>query len=205
MTQTPTYSGENTVYISIYDDKGEKVRGLPVSASSEIVHAVSLSANPLAANGLNASVITNMLGESMGSWDGKNDGGRIVFPGTYTIQIKTLDKDGNEFVINVLIDIITSGSSSVSLKAEYLSGGAIRIFGDAVNVSRLDIKIYNAAGELIGKYPQSIAGSSYSMNWAGLTAGGSRVSSGIYVVVAEYVDSNTLLTGRRLIRAAVLR
>jgi hypothetical protein len=167
------------------------------------VHAAVLSANPLDANGLNNVVITNSLGDIIGIWDGKDSGGRVVFPGTYFIQIKTKDKDGNEFIINVPVDVITKNSFYVSMEAWYLNGGSIRLRGSAVNVEWLDLKIYNVAGELTGKYPQSISGAAYDFTWNRTTGSGKKVSNGIYVVVAEFKDLRTGLIGRKNLKLAV--
>jgi hypothetical protein len=202
-TVTPTPAGDNTVRISIYNDKGEKVRPLDVSLSREVVHSIGLSANPLDANGINSTVITNSLGDIMGIWDGKDNGGRVVFPGTYFIQVKTTDKNGNDFIINVPIDVITKNSFYVSMEAWYSNNGSIRIRGSAVNIEWLDLKIYNMAGELVGKFPQAIAGAAYDYTWARTTGSGKKVSNGIYVCVAEFKDLRTGLIARKYLKLAV--
>jgi len=168
----------------------------------EVVHSITLSANPLYANGINSTAIKNSLGEIIGVWDGKDGGGRVVFPGTYFIQVKTTDKNGNDFLINVPMDVITKNSYSVSLKAFYQAGGSVEIFGDAVNVDWITLKIYNIAGELIGAYPQAINGAKFDFTW-GRDNSGKKVSNGIYICVAEFKDQNTGLIARKNIKLAV--
>jgi flagellar hook assembly protein FlgD len=202
-TVTPTPAGDNTIHISIYNDKGEKVRALAVSLSREVVHTIGLSANPLDANGINTTVITNSLGDMIGIWDGKDNGGRVVFPGTYFIQVRTTDKNGNDFIINVPIDVITKNSFYVSMEAWYQNNGNIRLRGSAVNIEWLDLKIYNTAGELVGKFPQAIAGAAYDFTWDRSTGSGQKVSNGIYVCVAEFKDLHTGLVARKNVKLAV--
>jgi flagellar hook assembly protein FlgD len=203
VTVTATPAGSNIISIDIFNDKGEKVRWLGTSLSREVVHSVVLSAKPLDANGINTTVITNSLGDIVGVWDGKDNGGRIVFPGTYFLQIKTTDKDGNDYIINVPMDVITKNSSVVDIKVEYLVSGNIRIFGDAANVERLDLKIYNIYGELVRRQPQSVSGAAYDFTWDRTVVNGSKASNGIYVVVAEFKDKRTGLVGRKIEKIAV--
>jgi len=191
------------VRITVYDDKGETVRALADSFSAEVVHNATLSANPLYADGIKTSVITNSAGEIIGVWDGKNSAGKTVFSGTYYIKITTIDKDGNEYSVIISIDVIASSSAAVDLTAHYPDGKRIVLAGRAVNASDMELKIYNIAGELVFNARIEPSAGRYIYTWNCVTAGGIKTARGVYIAALEYVDSGTGQKAAAMRRIAV--
>jgi len=204
LSPTPTFTpgAGREASIAIYNDKGEKIRQLAPSLSSEPAHSVNLSVNPLRANGVNTVILTDSLGETIGIWDGKDSGGRVVFSGMYIVQVKTTDKDGNESAVNVKIDVIAGNSYNVTIEARYLDDGNIRITGAAVNVEWVIIRIYNIYGGLVRKYgPVGPAG--YDFTWDRTGSNGGKVAGGLYLATVEFKDSRTGLISSKKEKIAV--
>jgi flagellar hook assembly protein FlgD len=170
--------------------------------STEVVHDPHLSVNPLHANGINMLVITDSTGAVIGIWDGKDSSGRIVFPGTYTVQVKTKDEDGNEYIVNRYVDVITETTAHADVKVVY-GAGFITIFGAAQNTGGLTIRIYNIKGEMIKKAGVLVSGGTYSLTWDMRTTSGNKTANGIYAVVVEFKDINTGIISRKIERIAV--
>jgi hypothetical protein len=201
-TITPTLEGNYTVSVDLYDSRGEKVRRLCTSPSGEIVRSVSLSVNPLHANGINTVVIKTSSGEIICVWDGKDNGGRVVFSGAYIIQVKTADNEVSKFILNVPIDVIAENNCNVNVEARYLDDGSIRLTGAAVNVEWVSVKIYNILGGFVKKFgPAGPAG--YDFIWDRTGSGGGKVASGIYAAVVEFKDSRTGMISSKIQKIAV--
>jgi flagellar hook assembly protein FlgD len=175
---------------------------LDPSRSYIVIHSFSFSDNPFRVNGTNQLVIYDAGGAVINIWDGKDGSGVIVLSGTYTVQVRTKDKDGNEFTVNKILDIVADNSYDVSVKV-YYSASDMTIFGDAVNAQDFSIKIYNIKGELIISRRLQTAANKYSMIWDMRTAGGNKAAHGMYVVVAEFKDSKTGIITRKFEKMAV--
>jgi flagellar hook assembly protein FlgD len=201
-TVSPTAGGSDIVNIDVFDSRGEKVIWLGQAMSREIVHDPQLSVNPLRANGTNKVVITDSLGGVIGTWDGKDGTGKIVFSGTYTLQIKTKDSSGNEYIVNRIIDVIAENTYSIDVKI-YYGDGFISIFGGAVNTSWIKIRIYNINAELIAQADAQVLGGAYNYAWDLRTTSGSKAAYGLYIVVVEFKDSNTGVVSRKIEKLAV--
>ena len=121
--------------------------------------------------------------------------------GTYIVQVRTKDKDGNLFITERTLDIILENSSNVDIKVWY-AADTIKIFGETANIEWARIKIYNIAGERVREFnPQD----SVLMNfeWDKKTSSGTGLAAGIYVLVVEYKDKHTGRINRKIEKLAI--
>jgi hypothetical protein len=201
-TISPTPSGENRIEITIYDSSGFEVIKLPSAQSQIIIHNFTFSQNPFRTNGTNILYIRNDVGQTIGSWDGKNKYGDMAKIGTYIVEVKTFDKNNNEYVVQKTLDLIVDLSSDVGIKVYYADTN-IKISGIAKNINWIKIKIYNIAGELIKILDPVISGDNIEIIWDKKTTSGNNASTGIYIITMEYKDKDTGIISRKFEKLAI--
>ena len=195
-TETPaTLQGNNTVQIIIYDSTGQIVRILPETKDTIIIHGFSFSQSPFIADGSSVLDITDANGNIIGVWNGRDDNGNMVFPGTYRVQVVT---NNTYFVINN-IAVITEDSLATAVVKVHYSNNSIEFFG--VDAVWEKVKIYDIDAELIKiLYP---APGMNSATWDMTTVSGAKASSGIYIAVVELNNKTTGATVHKLVKVAV--
>jgi len=202
ISYTPTSSGENRIEITIYDNNGFEVIKLSESYSQIIVHNINFSQNPYHANGVNVLYIRNDIGQVIGTWNGKNKNGDMARIGTYVVQVKTFDRNNNEYVIQKVLDLVVDLYGEIGVKVYYAEAN-VRIFGTAKDIEWVKIKIYNIAGELIKTFNPVVSGGSVDVTWDLKTTSGNNAGRGIYILAIEYKDKNTGIILKKFEKLAV--
>jgi flagellar hook assembly protein FlgD len=201
-TPTPT-SGDNTIEITIYDSRGEVVKKLGSFKYVDIIHTFTFSENPFRANGVKFVQIIDANKNVLGVWNGKDESGYMVLSGTYFVKVKTIDKEGNEYIVIQILTVLIEDTYSIKdLKILYNKDG-IRIIAGIENIEWMNIKIYNLYGELIKRINPENLGSNLDLLWDKKSASGKKVSDGIYILVFEFKDKNTGIVNRKIDRITV--
>jgi len=195
MGPTPP-QGNNTVQIVIYDSTGQIVRTLPTTKDTDIVHNFTFSESPFIADGSSLLNIIDMNGNIIGQWNGRDDNGNMVYPGTYRVKVTT----NNEYFVIEDIAVVAEDSLEAAVVQVRYSKDSIEFFIGAQAYWQ-KVKIYNIDGELIKTlYP---ADGATSAVWDMTTAGGARSSNGIYIAVIELKNTTTGNSVRRIAKLAV--
>jgi uncharacterized repeat protein (TIGR01451 family) len=213
----------STLDVAVYNEAGEVVRSF---SREEIVQMVagtggtllpedldvgraSLSGQVLAVSeaGPGASV-TVTLGSGRGlAWDGRGDNGSLVGSGKYFVVVKSSvpgDYD-QQMILNLTVQNDgTSGIAGVTVSPNPLRLDQSQQVQFQVNsasgaVTRVEIKIYTVAGELMTALRSDPANPS-TVVW---DLSGKRVSSGTYLAVVESYGPGTFL-GRKVLKVQVI-
>jgi flagellar hook assembly protein FlgD len=206
-TNTPVYTATSAVInlysvtITIFDEKGRIVRQLSAMPAAQVVHNVSLSNDPYMLDGNSNLVFTDSISQAIGSWDGRDKDGALAATGPYMAEVKTKDRDGNEYTVIKTFSVILGNSGRVeNLKISY-GGNMIRITGVIINADQVSLKIYNIYGELVKSFqPESL-----NVSWDMRVVSGAAASSGVYVLVIEAKDKSTGMKISRFEKLAIRR
>jgi flagellar hook assembly protein FlgD len=203
-TATPTPYRPDKIDITVYDSTGVVIKQLPEAWDSGVIHTAALSSNPFHANGVNILTISDADGNTIGQWDGKNLSGKVVIPGVYTIRIKTTDKDGNEYVLDKNVDVISESSVSVNNFRIIYGSTSIRIRATITDADRATLRIYNMGAELVKEFAINDPGNT-DIHWDKKSSSGKKAVNGLYVAVLEYRDVKTGYAGRIIEKIAVIK
>lgn len=195
------------VEMSIYNTSGELVRrirhdGTPAAGTLDLKVASTLAPEKGAVISFGSSPSENFV------WDGKNDMGKMVTPGTYEIQLELVNAEGKSEV--AAKSVVVLGQETQFLKSVKAfpnpcsreKAGAIMAFAwDSAAEGTVRIFIINIKGE---KTRELIARLSYgSAAWDLKNDQGSKVAPGVYVAIFEAAsDEGGLNTAK--VKIAVL-
>lgn len=139
------------------------------------------------ASGAKVKVIYNSVYHSAGyylaTWNGKDDSGRHMPSGTYTIKL-----DFGTSHCEVDVQIISDGGitlSNVSVANANVSlGETVRIYYEIDKAAKGNIAVYNANGEEVYRIYDDVQHSAgyYLATWAGIDKNGHQVAGGNYTI-----------------------
>ncbi len=139
-------------------------------------------------------------------WDGRDENGRLVPNGIYTVRTNSLQPDGRQQISSETFSL-THPYEKVIESAVLVPNPADDVvwisFKLALTFGAVDVKIYAVSGKLI--YKGQTPGTSRSFRWDLTNSHGSRVAQGLYVVVLEARDPWTGKQDRATLKLAVLR
>jgi len=199
---------------NVYNESGELIRTLYNVVSDPLGSSmtnVTLSSNIFrpsltASTTGSSSTVANILIETSASpvtltWDGANNGGSIVTPGVYTIEVHWNNGSGQTSDITreivVMPPVGISGIVVARPNVLNATNGMTTTF-DATgisNASSLKIRIYTVAGELV----QTILSSTPTTTWS--AAG---LASGIYIANVEIDNASGGVVSRPFVKLLVL-
>lgn len=144
-------------------------------------------------------------------WDGKNFEGALVATGEYIVKVEVRAADGFTVTSNKTMTVIRQNPGTVLGEVKcypnpYVvvntAAGNMRFAWTGTGPGRVNIKIYNAAGELVTAVESPM--SALSADWNMKTMYEGNYASGFYIAVIEGV----LSTGekeRKAVKLAILR
>jgi flagellar hook assembly protein FlgD len=163
------------------------VRRLSSLSAAQVAHSVALSNDPYMLDGNSKLIFTDAISSIIGTWDGRDKDGQLAATGPYMAEVKTKDRDGNEYTVIKTFSVILGNSGRIDgLKISY-SGNSVNITGMVVNADQVSLKIYNIYGELVKTFRTE----SLNVSWDMRTVSGAAASSGVYVLVIEAKDKGT--------------
>lgn len=177
--------------VTVYNSAGEIVRIFEKPISSSV--STMLSVRDTVVVGENGGVI--LIGYAPGEyfeWDGKNEQGELVGNGVYEIKAEQKFETGYISVAAKSITVLRekAGTTIENLRISpnpyvFVKGsqGVIRINWTSAYSGTVSFKVYNTSGELINRFRKDL--SSGLAEWVPVTTGGSRASSGVYILVIE--------------------
>ena len=196
-----TYSMEVTIIdskeyvrISVYNSAGETVMSaeMPVSGSVS-AQAGAAEVNLTGHDGGNVEIRYAPGGYLL--WDGRGPDGVLVANGVYELKIEQKLESGYKTVAAKSITILRSQNRTVTGELRLIPNPLV-IDGpgsDRVTVSwssaltgRAEVKIFNSAGELIAKAERPLSNNSFI--WDLRSAGGQKITSGVYVVIVDGIS-----------------
>ena len=120
------------------------------------------------------------------SWDGTNENGTIVNNGVYYIQLLVIDENGYKTVAQTQITVMHAGYDVIgNVRIEpnpfrYKTNNVLTIKYKINNNTKVSIKVYNIAGELVKTlHDYNNAG---EIKWE-IKDSGNKIASGIYIMV----------------------
>jgi len=195
-TSTQTTTAGNIIQIVIYDTTGQIIRTLSETKDTIAPNNFSFSESPFIADGSNVLDIIDNSGNIIGVWNGRNDNGNMVYPGTYRVKVTI---NSSNYIIKDITVVAEDLLASAQVQVRYSSNN-IMFFINA-NARWGKVKIYNISAELIKIiYPASGAGNAV---WDITTSGGKKVSKGLYVAVIELTNPDTGAAIHKLTKLAV--
>jgi hypothetical protein len=197
------------VQVGVYNSAGELVQLLSgPSESTPTITDVSFSSGQLLESQDPAApgklVISYHGGSEQLSWDGRNFEGRLVEPGTYVIKVETLLSGQPALIITKSVAVLRPAfgeplaSAFIAPNPVAASDSAALIHLDGIDPAlRVQARIYNLAGELVG-WPDNSA--QYDrISWDFRARG---VSGGVYMVALETREGEF---HRRVLKLSLLR
>jgi flagellar hook assembly protein FlgD len=182
----------------IYNSAGEVVRTLynvvddSIGTQMTNVNLSSSVMNPgTRTNGsmtdLQIFVVTSGLPVTL-TWDGTNNTGTNVTPGTYSIQLHWDNGQGETTNITRNVLVTAGGGVSGVVVAEpnvLTSGHTVTTINAAgiANASTLNVKIYTIAGELVKSMPGAFGVLTVSWDSSGM-------ASGVYIIETQVLNMN---------------
>lgn len=197
---------------NIYNSSGELIRTLLYTVgegTNAQMTNVNLSANVMNLGSTNsgAATLLQILVNTSGTpvtltWDGTNNTGTNVTPGTYTIQIHWDNGEGQTTDITRSVVVVSGGANGTVLaEPNVLESGSTlttTFNGSGItNAWMLNVKIYTIAGELVRFIP-GMPGNT-STQW---TATG--MASGIYIAAVQVQNANGGVIENQLLKILVL-
>jgi hypothetical protein len=198
--------GASTQRLEIFNSAGELVVILDSGANSATaLTRLGLKAGSSGAFALESGGVDFVLDDGSGSplyltWDGRNAAGSFVAPGSYTAQL--VDISGGRKVVVTQGFVILAGSKApfIPLLGPNPLGPqdkTLRLLAGVASGEHLELRLYNAAGELVGAATGAAGSGSLGLQlgpWSG----------GIYVAVIELREGSALKE-RKLIKMALIR
>jgi len=165
------------VTLKVYDSSNLLVRQLPAGSAASLISAVALSQSPFDPS-------QGPLLLSHGSWafafDGRDASGAVLRNGVYILVLESR-QGGVSSTVRVQVQVLGKGSAGVLLQAgpNPCQGGPVTLrWLPAVPV---DLCIYGESGGLI----KDLGVVSPPQFWRLDSAGGAKVSAGVYLVSAR--------------------
>jgi flagellar hook assembly protein FlgD len=201
---------EEYVKVSIYNSAGEIVKTVELPKTGDDI--IDLNVDDVFYIGDNNSQTTIKFGNN-GSldWDGKNSLGNLVESGTYEIYVEVRSKEGYVVAASKTITVLNESVPSIlgevkaypnPLVLSENQTGVIRIAWTGSVPGRVNIRVYNAAGEIVDKFGTDL--SAGFVDWDGSTVHGLKAASGYFAAFIEAVSSSGAVE-RRLVKLVVIR
>jgi uncharacterized repeat protein (TIGR01451 family) len=205
----------STVTATIYNSAGEVVRtlyNLVADSMGTQMTNVNLSSNvinpgaPPAGNGTTANVQIFVLTSGTPvtlTWDGTNNAGTMVTPGSYTVQLHWDNGQGETTDISRSVLVTGGGGVNGAVAAEpnvLTSTQTMTTIINAVGIANaysLSVNIYTIAGELVKSIPATPG--TMTASW---TATG--MASGVYIAEARVQDVNGGVLCQQSVKILVL-
>lgn len=176
----------------IYNSAGERVRSLYTGASSAAPGAVSLS-QPALIPGLGRVTLLMdsqpATGPAALAWDGTNDQGQAVAPGTYYLKVETRDPFGQATAFDLTVQALAAPLDGAGALDIYNSAGervaslALSPAAGIVDYSLAqDSFVAGASGGLVIHCVDS-SGAPQTLVWDGRNGAGQTVAAGIYTLM----------------------
>ncbi|MGD0565994.1 MAG: FlgD immunoglobulin-like domain containing protein, partial [Candidatus Goldiibacteriota bacterium] len=195
--------------ISIYNSAGELVQ--MIQQPPLLSGALKLTMADVFSIGARGNVIPINYGPGIiYNWDGKNPQGELVGSGVYEVQIQAFYLNSTSVSVSKSINILNGEDNNmVSGQKAYpnpyvLSSGTANatIAWQSGAAGRMDIKIYNTAGELVKA--MSAALESGQAQWNLTASQGGPVPSGLYIILLE-ARSNSGIIQVKKVKLAVIK
>ncbi len=206
----------SNVEVDIFNEAGEVVRKLYnvlSNATNSTMTNVKLSTNvlrpslsaPVSAYSSTASYLSIVAEDSSSPvtliWDGTSDGGSLVSPGEYEVQVHWTDGNGTTTDITRTVLVLPVSSISGIAMAEpnvLTSATTMTTTFDAtrvLNATAMKIKIFTVAGELVQSF--SVGSNTAPWNASGL-------ASGIYIANVEIDNASGGVINTQRLKILVL-
>jgi flagellar hook assembly protein FlgD len=182
----------STVGLTVYNHAGEVVRHLVQTYSGPIdnITGARLTANlihPTNGTGEGVSITSVMSGNTLlGTWDGRNDQGRIVNDGQYYIELKVEDGKGNHSMMDLPVAVLASmnGGKTMVVKPNVLTKDhPVGMIDGGVAGGTVNVKVYSLTGSLVETL-NGVPGSGV------VQLNGENMSSGLYILVGQVKNSD---------------
>jgi hypothetical protein len=200
------------IQVSVFNEAGEVVRHITAlvdDASDAQLTSLDLSTNVVSLgagdpSNPNQVVVTLSTGATF-VWDGRGDSGVVVTGGHYEIEVHWTNGKGAEDVISrgILVEGGTAGvRGKVQAEPNVLDGSVNyqTVFKiNQVTGMTLSVRVYDMAGELVGRNVGPVGGNL-------VTYDGSGRASGLYLGVVELRDGVTgNFEGRQISKFVIKR
>jgi hypothetical protein len=135
-------------------------------------------------NGKSEGVTTTsvMSGSALlGTWDGRNDGGKIVNNGQYFIELKVEDGKGDHSTVVLAVSVLASrdGGQTMVVRPNVLTKDHLMgTIDGGVAGGTVNVKVYSLTGSLVETLNGVPGSGTAQLN-------GAALSSGIYILVGE--------------------
>lgn len=198
------------IRLSIYNSAGETVRQFEVEPLPGESAALAVADVSYAGSAGQPVSIEYAPGKFI-NWDGTGIDGVLVAGGVYEVKIEQQFEDGYRTMLTKSITVLTERAMALieDLKAvpnPIMPGGSsgerVEFTWSSPYSGRMEMKIYNNAGELIRKLHAGLAGG--SVRWDLKTTGGQTVSSGVYAVIAEGIK-DTGEKEKQILKSVIIR
>ncbi|HJT23687.1 MAG TPA: hypothetical protein VJ873_03880, partial [bacterium] len=192
------------VTIKIYNEAGEVMRQLYTytdDLGNALINSVSLSNNVITpdSTGTQPGAVTMVdnQGVTLARWDGRADDGNIVSNGTYYMEFRVSEGNGEQTVIVKTISVIGHTKvTSVFVEPNVLTEQhSVATFQAPYGMS-MSIRVYDVAGELVAKV-QSSPGAGV------VTWDASKLASGFYLAVVDLRDGAGHNQGQKILKLSV--
>ena len=178
--------------MAVYNTAGERVRSLYSGPASAAPGAVSLS-QPALIPGLGSVTLLMdsqpATGPAALAWDGTNDQGQAVAPGTYYLKVETRDPFGQATVFDLAVQALAAPLDGAGTLDIYNSAGervaslALSPAASIVDFSLAqDSFVAGASGGLVIHCVDS-SGAPQTLVWDGRNAAGQAVAAGVYTLL----------------------
>jgi hypothetical protein len=143
------------------------------------------------------------------SWDGRNDQGLAVTPGTYEVQVGTVSSSGSSILASKTILLLDEGEKFITSVAiapnpfnmRKSTTKAVKFVWVSSSTGFMDVAIYNFVGEKVKTLSAKLEDGSVS--WNMYTADNSRLSDGNYVVIM-HGRSSSGYTETKMLKMSVI-
>lgn len=181
--------GDEYVRVVIYNTAGEIVRTIKTDSPGDI--SISLQAPDTAVVGKEAEdIIISYAEGEYAEWDGKNSHGIMVSSGLYEVLVEVNTEDGFKVWASKTITVINDTSEEILGEIKAYPNPVIINYDPADKIvfswgnavpGKVEIKIYNIAGELVKTVKADMAAG--KAEWDLRTQSGQPASTGMYIAV----------------------
>ncbi len=200
----------SNVTVTIYNSTGEVVRTLYNTVTdwnySQTMN-MTLNANVIqpGGRGPGAAVLQMVILNSGASvtliWDGTNNQGTLVTPGTYRVQCEWNNGEGQGNIIRPVIVMGAGVSGTVAAEPNILqSGQTLTTTFNAAGIPNawaVNVKIYTIAGQLVASRDGEPG--TATVPWAA-----NGMASGLYIAAVQVQDSNGGVLQNQMLKVLVL-
>lgn len=193
------------IVVTVTDATGRQVRVLlDSSRGSHVTSVVAGEGREAMAAKTGDGMVIELSDGTRLVWDTRDSGGRAVPNGFYTVRVVSTGPDGKMRVATDTIALVRPYEkllASARLVPNPAREGVWLAWTTASPLAEVSIRVYNLAGELVFKEGMQAGTASY--RWNLRNRQGTRVVSGLYIVVFEARDPLMNRTDRRLVRLGV--